>query len=74
MGQPPPETRVAPLLTVVGRHGADGRVVPHHDHQLPGPGQGGINTPRTISDGADGMAANTTHRYSLPWALWTVMA
>ena len=32
------------------------------------------STPRTIRLGAEGMVANTTQRYSLPWALWTVWA
>ena len=32
------------------------------------------STPRTIKDWADGMAASTAQRYSLPWALWTVTA
>ena len=32
------------------------------------------STPRTIRLGAEGMAASTTQRYSLPWALWIVWA
>ena len=74
MCQPPPEAGIPPLLTVVGRHGPDGRVVPHHDQKLSCTGQGRVQHPRTIRDGAAGMAASTTHWYSLPWALWTVMA
>src|SRR5574344_1159905 len=33
-----------------------------------------MSTPRTIRDCAAGRAAITTARYSLPWALWMVMA
>ncbi|CAN4049907.1 Aminotransferase class V domain-containing protein, partial [Dysosmobacter welbionis] len=42
MCQPPPEAGIPPLLTVVGRHGPDGRVVPHHDQKLSCTGQGRV--------------------------------
>ena len=45
VGQTPPEAGIPPLLSVVGRHGPDGRVVAHHDQKFPCPGQGGVEHP-----------------------------